>query len=949
MQTTTTHSYRLGDDLIARIADQVETYAGEKGDDLSRIAIVFPGDRPHHFLNRELSRRRSKSFFPPRYFTIDSFCDSILLEQNSFSKLSDMNAAYLLFKIVQECAPKVMPDYSFSTFMPWGQELLELIDQLDLDGINNDMLRQISETAELGYDLPQTINDLLVHITTIRERFHEILEKRSLYSRGYRYLRAAQFIKEVPFDEYDEIYFCGFFFLHTAEKEIIKTLYTKGKARLFFQGEQSEWRSLNDIAEYFNIEIKSEEKPAEYAEPQFALSAAFDIHSQTIMVHEALKAIPPEEHKETVLVVPNPDAIIPLLSEIAVDEKDYNVSMGYPLMRSSLYSLCELIFKAQETRKDGAYYSRDYLHVLRHPIIKNLTIIQDKSVTRLIIHKIEEVLLGMEKTPLGGSLFIELDSIESLDEVHTIIHDHLCATGFEEIDAEMIKKIIAIIHASAFRTWEPVRSFEDFAERMESFIDVLVKYEVFKREYPLNINIVERMLRLIDEIRVSEYRDERFEQAEIFSLFLQSLRGERIAFKGTPLRGLQILGRLETRSLRFKNVIMMDVNEGVFPQSRNKASLIPPDIMRVIGLKRMDYADEIERYQFMRLYRASENTIFVYSTGEDTERSRFLEELLWTKQKEDGKLTGFGVKRGAYKVNISEKNMVVEKKTYLIDFLRNNFVYSASSLNTYLECPLKFYYQYALRLKEKEDFLEEPEGADIGTFIHELLEEQFGQFIDTKPHFDKKFADGFFKNFNERFDATFLRQMGADSFTIREVMHYRLQQFLEFEETRTIDRVLGLEKEFTGDIALGSNTITCTAKIDRIDRMQDGSLLILDYKTGGVVYTPVSAAKMGNVDYQDRVSIKKGIRSFQLPLYLYFVQKEYPKTACDAALYHLRTLEMTYFSKKVEEYPFERSHTYTMRALEFIVSEILDPAVPFEADTTQAKSCSYCPFKGFCS
>jgi ATP-dependent helicase/DNAse subunit B len=191
--------------------------------------------------------------------------------------------------------------------------------------------------------------------------------------------------------------------------------------------------------------------------------------------------------------------------------------------------------------------------------------------------------------------------------------------------------------------------------------------------------------------------------------------------------------------------------------------------------------------------------------------------------------------------------------------------------------------------------------------------------------------------------------MGADSFTVREVMHYRLTEFLEFEQTRPVDRVIGLEKEYTDTITFGVNTVTCTAKIDRIDRMEDGTLLILDYKTGGTVYTPVSVKKMDAIDYTDRVSIKKGIRSFQLPLYLYFVRSEYADSVCDAALYHLKTLKLTYFSQKVEQFPFEGSHNYITRALEFIVSEILNPDVPFMPDTAHSKSCSHCPFRAFCS
>jgi len=88
--------------------------------------------------------------------------------------------------------------------------------------------------------------------------------------------------------------------------------------------------------------------------------------------------------------VPHPDNIIPLLSEISAYVNDFNISMGYPLKRSSLYSLFEFIFNAQLSKKEGAYYAKDYLKVLRHPLVKILNLLNNETVTRVLIHKIEE-------------------------------------------------------------------------------------------------------------------------------------------------------------------------------------------------------------------------------------------------------------------------------------------------------------------------------------------------------------------------------------------------------------------------------------------------------------------------------------------------------------------------------------------------------------------------------
>jgi len=118
-----------------------------------------------------------------------------------------------------------------------------------------------------------------------------------------------------------------------------------------------------------------------------------------------------------------------------------------------------------------------------------------------------------------------------------------------------------------------------------------------------------------------------------------------------------------------------------------------------------------------------------------------------------------------------------------------NRIYSASSINTYLQCPLQFYYKYVLGFKEKEEFEDEPEGADIGTFLHRLLEETFKKFIGKKPKIDTEFRLYFFEKFNQKFEDTFGRKMGSRSFLLKDVMRRRLEQFLKSENERDIQKI----------------------------------------------------------------------------------------------------------------------------------------------------------------
>ncbi len=939
-------TYDLKDDVIKTVADFIDANFIKKGKDLSKIGIIFGGERPSLFIKRELSRRVKKAYISPRFFGMDAFIDYIVRKNVNISKISEMDACHTIYTIAKQIAPMLVHERRFSEFLPWSREIMLFIDQLDMDEVSDKATRFIQEGADIGYDVPESVNALLEYIISIRNAYHAFMSEHKQYARGFRYLEASRIIKEIECDEFDALIFCNIFFLHQTERKILKILYDKGKTYLFFYGSQNEWPILADTASVFKCKIEPHTKDLYVKkEPKVSFYSGFDIHSQTSIAHKLIQNI--KEPEETVLVLPDSDNIIPLLSEITSDVEDFNVSMGYPLKRSSLYSLLELIFKAQSTRRHGVYYVRDYLQVIRHPLIKNLYIFKNNAVTRVTVHKVEEVLLGIEPTDLGGSLFISLDKIVRCHDLFNIVGSTLKQMGYEVPSRDEFIDIIKEIHTFAFSIWENINSFIYFNEAMEKFLDMLIKSSYLKN-YPLNLSITRQIFSILDEFAIATYKEETFDQEEIFELFKKYLEGKRISFKGTPLKGLQILGRLETRSLNFKNVIIMDVNEGIFPHVHVITPLIPRDIMIALGLRMIEREDEIQRYHFMRLINASENVCLIYDIGKDKERSRFIEEIIWQKEKKLKRLGVCPINKGSYNIKIKIEQKVINKQPYIVDFIKNKFVFSASSLNTYIKCPVRFYYQYMLHIEEKEDLFDEPEGKDIGNFIHTFLENIFKEYINKKPRIDRKFKDRFLKIFNEKFNTDFAKKMRADSFMVKQIMEYRLRQFLENEERRDVDAVLGVEKVYQGTIKVGKENIKIIAKVDRIDKKSD-KVFVIDYKTGTNIEMPVTSNKLSTVDRYNRDLAKSYIRSFQIPLYIYFVQREYPKNCIDAALYNLRNTELIKFSEKVmEEYPYKKTMEHTMIALKDIIAEIINDNIPFIPTRDNSNYCLNCPFKALC-
>lgn len=915
--------------FIDNLMDFIDREYIKKGKDLSRLAIIFGGKRPALFIKRELAKRLKKSFYPPRFWTIDEFMAYVAQKDKPFSSTEDLDSCFLLYKLAQKKTGQVLKGReTFAQFLPWSREILAFIDQLDLEHIDNQRLMNIEANAQIGYSVPKDINHLLQNIVTLREAYHKALDQAKVFSRGLQYFHAADVVEKSDFSEFDQILFCNFFYFNKSEEIVAQNLLKRNLATFIFQGDQRKWPVLERIARKFNCSITEGEKVDE-THFDLKLYAGFDGHSQVAMVREILRKI--GDLSKTVIVLPNADHIIPLLSEITHITDDFNISMGYPLKRSSLYSLFELIFKAQLSRKSGRYYSKDYLKALRHPFVKNLKIDIDPNAARILIHKIEEILTGKEKTDISGSLFISLQDVENLDGLYDLAGEMLVRLNID-VKQDELKQLLRKVHELIFVQWEAVETFSAFARSLENFLDV-ISHQSFLKNYPLNVNIANKMYMLKEELQQVSFQHERFPPEDIFRIFDGKVSREIVAFVGSPLKGLQVLGLFETRSLNFENVVVVDLNEGALPRLNIYEPLIPREVMISLSLDRLELEEEIQRYQFMRLISSAKNVHLVYQESKEKERSRFIEELIWEQQQKKQSLQALGIARGGFQVMPCVAAKQVKKTKSMIEFLRS-MTFSASSVNMYLRNPMEFYTNYVLGLREQEDLLDEPQARQVGTFVHELLEESFKPFLHKKLQLDAQFKERLFHRFEEKFNETFVRSMKTDSFLLKSVMAERLSRFMEHEQNsmhRQVEEILYLESVFQDEIPLSCGNIKFKYIVDRVDRLKDGTIMIVDYKTGSIDQMPKSIEHIAHMEFS-RESIKEDIRSFQIPLYFHFLDKQFKDKPINAALYNLRTLKLSKFLDDQNTYSREEINRIFLKALDFIICEILDPAVDFIED-----------------
>ena len=932
-------SIALNDDFIRRLTDILQEDFIQKNIPLEKVAVIFGGKRPALFLKRELSRRLNRAYFPPVFFSMDEFIKAVVWRRNPVKMISSMDSAFRIYELAKLAHPGLLAGRdSFAAFLPWAEEINAFIEQLDLEEIDDNKLRQVQESAKIGFDTLKEVNLLLENIIRLRKEFHGVLKKEDALTRGMLYMNAAECVKDVNFDDFEAIIFCGFFYLHKTEQKMVKDLLDRGKARFVFQGDESEWDVLKGLSGVFSKPIKTNE-PSQKKEPEINFYRGFDMHSQVGILREKLKEI--KNPEETLILLANPDALVPLLSEISSLGSNFNVSIGYPLKRSSIYSLFQDIFSAQLSRKGDSYYSRDYLKALSHPFLKNLEI-NSADVSRVAVHKAEEALTGIIENELAGELFIHLDEIAGLHLLHEEARDTLKHMDIK-VSLDDIAKTFKELNGLAFGIWEGVGNFYEFSIAAEKVVMALLEKSPLEKYAP-NLKVAEKILGLVEELRSATFCREKFSKDEMFRIFTQRLEREKVSFSGSPLKGMQVLGLLEARSLTFKNVIVMDVNESILPKLRIYEPLIPRDVMVSLGIEWLEKEEEIQRYQFTRLISAAENVHLIYREDRETIRSRFLEDLIWKEEQKQGKVGVVKIPLYSFSIKTLPKKAVANKNKDMVESLKKR-VFSANSVNMYVSCPLKFSFRYCLGFEEKEDLFDEPEAADVGTFVHRLLEKTYAGFLNKKPVINERFEKLFFAEFGDLFKKEFSRKMKADSFILESILEHRMKAFLENEKERNnIDAVLMLENRIPWKIKTNSGTFDFAARVDRVDKLSSGSFLVIDYKTGSAETPKVN---LDNLELS-REGIKNGVKSFQLPIYIWACREHFKTQDITAALYFLRTCEIKQYLQKSTPEKKEENLDACHKALSFILDEIVNPDADFVADEDAEHKCAYCPYSSLC-
>lgn len=922
--------------LTENIIDFTADYLGGRED---RAAVISGGKRPFLFLKKKLAEKKGKAFYPPAFYTNDDFIGQIIFDAGDLVKIPDIEAAYMLYETVKGETPQLLKEGgSFASFLPWALEILSFIEQLDLENVPEERLRNIKANADIGYDVPENINNLLKNIFTIRKKFHESLASSARTTKGHMFLKAAEMKDSGISGEFDEIILMAPFYLHKTELEVFKKIYDKGNLTVLVHGDPGRYGSLENI--YCGFSAAAPKKSAPEPETDFSVYSASDDQSQAALLGNLLGAVEPAEFDKTVIVVPHPKLLQPVISEVSAVTDKYNISTGYPASKTALFTLIGSVMQAQLSRKGSYYYSKDIMKVMTNPLIKNMRFFGDPSVSRIVAHKIENALDPSCESSLAGAMFFELSDVLKEEKLLEEIMLTVTKAG-APLSLEKLKRIISEIFELLFERWEKAETLSGFSEVLLFFIDKIAEISSIQ-SYPLNTEAAELLISLSDELKYGEVSKLKFRQEDIINIVSGLLENKKIALPGSPLKGIQILGLLESRNLSFDNVFIIGMTDSALPALRKDFPLVPKDIMNALGIGLVKRDFEIQSYHFNRLIAGAKKVHMIYPENEKEEKSRFIEKLIWAKQSATGDIKAVKTAHfnpAALPANNEGRRRYV-KTPEMSQYLKK-MKYSYSKIDTYLRCRLEFYFKYLLRLDEGIELGGELSGSDIGTFIHDFLKKVFPEGFKNSELKNDGFRKYYLNELKESFNASFDLKFREDAFLIWEALRYRMERFLDAEIKREFEFVYKSEEKYETkiDAAAGIYSVECI--IDRIDKT-GGGYAVLDYKTGRV-NAPVISKKFDELlsAGYDREKIKKAVKSLQLPLYKYIFEKETSHSVGFCGLYDIKKSEIT----EIPDNPavFDKC----IEAVKSVLDEI-NTLEYFEFDEKDSENCKNCKYFYIC-
>ena len=939
------------------------------GNDLSRTVLVFPNKRANLFFNEYLAEESDQPIWSPAAMSI-----SDLLQKLSVQKAGDpIRLVCELYKVFKEETEsrETLDDFYF-----WGELLISDFDDVDKNMVDADKLfsnlqdlKNLMDDYEfLDEEQEEAIRQFFQNFsierrTELKEKFISLWDKLGIIYHRYREKLAElgiayegmlyrNVIEQLDTDrlKYDKYVFVGFNVLNKVEKEFFQKLQKAGKAMFYWDYDlfYIQRISKHEAGEFIkrNLIDFPNELPESYFDifrkpKKIRYISASTENAQARFLPEWVKATQTHttqivSEKENAIVLCNEALLLPVLHSIPQDVQNVNITMGFPLAQTPVYSFINAAMELQTNgyRPDTGRFTYEAVSkILKHPYTRQLS----DHATRL------------ERELTKTNRFYPLPSELKKDGFLTILFTP--QSNIRELCDYLLRliKSISILYRKE--------------GEYDDIFNQLYRESIFQSHLKIN-----RLYSLIESGELSVRTD------TLKRLITKVLTASNIPFHGEPAIGLQIMGVLETRNLDFRNLIMLSLNEGQLPKAGGESSFIPYNLRKAFGMTTIEHKNAVYAYYFYRLIQRAENITLLYNTSSDGlnrgEESRFMLQLLVEGPHE--------ITREYLEAGQSPKNTLeiqIEKTPEILRRLYRAYdtaqpesvILSPSALNTYLDCRLRFYYRYVAGLKTPDEVSAEIDSALFGTIFHlsaqlaytdltangkmiqrEDLERLLRDEIKLQGYVDQAFKQELFKVAPEEKP----EYNGVQLINSKVIVSY-LKQLLRNDLQYTPFEMVAMEKKVSEKItiqtALGPLTLRLGGTIDRMDA-KEGTLRIVDYNTGGSPKIPA------NIEQLFTPSETRPNYIFQTFLYAAIMSRKQPLMVAPALLYIHRAASESYSpviemgeprKPKIPVNNFAFFEDEFRERLQALLEEIFDEKELF-TQTEDMKKCAYCDFKVIC-
>ena len=719
--------------------------------------------------------------------------------------------------------------------------------------------------------------------------------------------------------------FVGLNALNECEKTVLRRLRDAGLAEFCWDYVSEAVRDPRNKSSVFMRDNVRDFPNAFPVDPDGVGKPAFHVVSvpssvgQAKLAPEILSRCNTENPVETAFILPDENLLMPLLNSIPPEYDSINVTMGCPLTGGAVYALVSSLAAMQQRLREKSgvwhFYHREVRSIFANSLFRAVLTPEEETVVQEV--KKDAKYYVPQADLQGGPL---------LDLVFRPV-----VTRPKEASADQNRALVKYLSDIVSYVGWKLRGVEamllelDFAKRCMQSLNLLgdIGLDVLPATW----------LRLLDEL----------------------LSGESVPFRGEPLEGLQVMGPLETRALDFRNIVLFSANEGVFPRRSSSASFVPPELRKGFGLPTFEYQDSVWAYYFYRMIQRAEHVWLVSDSR--TEGLKSGEESRYIKQLQYHYRVPLERFVATSRMELAPEVDAIPKTAADIDLIREG-EHSASSLQSYLYCPAKFYYSFIKRLSTEEEVLEAMDAGALGTVYHGTMQALYGPFVDkclTVADLDGMLKDR--KAVKALVRQTILKKMqtvdvtGRDLVVEEVIVEYVLRTLRHDRELLVSSGSKGFDILFLEEKMLGMfEGFKIKGYADRIDSYLAGEARIVDYKTGKVEQDDIDITDDNAADVVEKLfgPTNNGRPKIALQLFMYgLLTQEQEKLRGRPVVNSIYSVSRL-FTEPLEDRPANAEFArLTRERLKDLFAEMTDPSVPFRR-TEERKTCEYCDFKMIC-